>query len=332
MAVPVPDPAALIDRQKLWAGYLAQGWPRLNIPAIPWVSAAAAVGNVTRENNARSVTTGALDHGSNGGFQWRLGRLTEMQAWCTTNFGTWEAIEPQAAFFAFECMRDYIALWADLIAGTERVETLTLNICDVFERPSVEGRVPDIRIGFAKAFLAAVPAPVSAPTPQPAPIPAPTPAPAPPIYIPTPIPAPARPTPAPSLPVPAAPGGAITLDPVAQAVIDAFAQSVVNAFFARIGGAISSLVAAHPIAAPAPSPPLASAIASELLPQLANALYPAPQQAIDPVSIAAALAKELQPILAPQLTPVIDAASLVEQIVAGLAAKQAAPTTGAKAA
>src|SRR5271166_1427496 len=105
------DPSVLLERQLMLANYLSVGWPTLNLPGLPRVSVAAIVGNASQENQCRSVTEGAKDHGSDGLFQWRLDRLTAMQAWCGAHFKAgWEAIEPQAAFFAYECKRDYPGL------------------------------------------------------------------------------------------------------------------------------------------------------------------------------------------------------------------------------
>jgi len=150
----VTDPATLLERQLMLANYLSVGWPTLDLPGLPRASVAAIVGNATQENQCRSVTEGAKDHGSDGLFQWRLDRLTTMQAWCEAHFKAgWQAIGPQAAFFCFECKRDYPALWADLVGGTKPLETLVADICDLYERPSAAGRVLDIRIGYATAFL-----------------------------------------------------------------------------------------------------------------------------------------------------------------------------------
>jgi len=138
------------------ANYLTVGWPTLDLPGLPRASVAAIVGNATQENQCRSTTEGAKDHGSDGLFQWRLDRLTIMQAWCNANFKAgWQAIEPQAAFFCFECKRDCLGLWDDLVAGVKTLDTLTANICDEYERPSVAGRVLDTRIGYAAAFMKA---------------------------------------------------------------------------------------------------------------------------------------------------------------------------------
>lgn len=165
------DPANLIDRQTQLANFLVAGWPALEIPGLPPVSAAAAVGNGTQENNCRSVTVGTKDHGSDGIFQWRLDRLTNMQAFGVKNFGTWESIEAQAAYFSFECKGYYKPLWLDLAAGTKSLTTLTANICDQYERPAAESAALDARIKYATDFMAVwkpEPPVVVPPTPAPA--------------------------------------------------------------------------------------------------------------------------------------------------------------------
>lgn len=169
----IPDPPTLFGRQRELGDYLVKGWPALDIPGLPKVSAAAAVGNATQENQCRSVTLGAKDHGSDGLFQWRLDRLSAMQSFANANFGSWQSIEAQAAFFAYECMKDYPSLWSDLHNGTKSLATLTANICDQFERPAAAYAMLDARIKYAADFLnvwtTVVPAPASPPAPSPQP-------------------------------------------------------------------------------------------------------------------------------------------------------------------
>jgi hypothetical protein len=110
----------------------------------PLVSAAAIVGNATQENMCLPTTTGPKDHGSDGALQWRAERLVELQA-----VPNWDTLKAQAAFTIHELKRDYKALEADLRAGTKSLATLTANFVDVFERPSIEGRVLDTRIKYA---------------------------------------------------------------------------------------------------------------------------------------------------------------------------------------
>jgi hypothetical protein len=49
--------------------------------------------------------------------------------------------------------QQYDVLKADLKAGAKSLETLTINFCDAFERPSAAGRKPDKRIGYAHDCL-----------------------------------------------------------------------------------------------------------------------------------------------------------------------------------
>lgn len=324
-----PDPAALIDRQKLLANSLSVGWPDLNIPGLPWISCAAAVGNATQENDCKSVTTGALDHGSNGLFQWRdsgtgsAARLSNMETWCTTNFGTWQAIEPQAAFMSYECMTEYKTLWADLMGGKQSLATLTLNFCDQYEKPSAAGRVPDTRIGYANTFIAAAPAPTVMPAPVPAPTPTPTPIPMP-MPVPTPAPAPAQP----------APGGVSAMNPATLAALLQLLQQlaanpvILNLIVQLMGPLVQSLVtalatqAASVVANATPTAPAASA------PSATPASTSAP--VIDPVALAESLAQTLLPKLLPALTPApaLDVTALATTLASMLTQHQT--STGAK--
>jgi hypothetical protein len=135
----------LADRQKEFAGYFVEA-------GYPVKSAAAIGGNGTRENLCLPTTQGAKDHGSDGALQWRLGRLTELQA-----MPAWDTLKTQAAFTIRELQRDYKALEADLRAGVKSIATLTMNFCDAFERPSPDGRVPDARIKAANDCFALFP-------------------------------------------------------------------------------------------------------------------------------------------------------------------------------
>jgi hypothetical protein len=178
------DPATLIDRQIQLANFLVAGWPKLDIPGLPPISAAAAVGNATQENQCYSVTMGTLDHGSNGLFQWRdstVPRLTNMQAFGVKWFGVWESIEAQAAYFSFDCKGNYKDLWADLIAGSKGLATLTANIMAIYEAPAAASAMLDARIKFSTVFMNAwTPTPIAMPVPQPLVVPMPTPLPSPP--------------------------------------------------------------------------------------------------------------------------------------------------------
>ena len=157
MTTAVPDPVTLLERQNALAEFLQRGWPQLQIPGIPRVSAAAAVGNATQENACRSVTVGPKDHGSDGLFQWRLDRLTAMLSYCNRNFGTWQSIEAQAAFFVDECMSNYPNLWFDLTHGSKPLATLTANIMEFYERPAEGSEMLDNRIKYAREWLTTTP-------------------------------------------------------------------------------------------------------------------------------------------------------------------------------
>ncbi len=163
---------ALADRQKEFCSYF--------MPAYPMRSAAVFGGNATQENLCQPVTAGAKDHGSDGTLQWRVERLTGpdgLQPWCAAQGIPWDTLKSQALFTMHELDQpQYAALKADLHAGAKSLETLTLNFCDAFERPSAAGRVPTDRIRYAHDCLAilmrdvpvaSVPAPVPAPLPIP---------------------------------------------------------------------------------------------------------------------------------------------------------------------
>ena len=105
----------LAERQKEFADYFV-------VAGYPPVSAAAIAGNGTQENSCLPTTAGAKDHGSDGVLQWRLGRLSKLQA-----MPYWDTLKAQAAFVILELQAkpgsqyfdmDYHALEADLRAGT----------------------------------------------------------------------------------------------------------------------------------------------------------------------------------------------------------------------
>ena len=140
---------SLLDRQKELAGYLVDGgWPL--------VSAAASVGNATQENLCLPVTKGAKDHGSDGLYQWRLGRLDDLKSWAANKGLDWSLMKTQAAFHQYEVARDYKALDAELKAGVKPIETLTANICFVYERPAAQYANLDARIRYARDTCAAM--------------------------------------------------------------------------------------------------------------------------------------------------------------------------------
>jgi hypothetical protein len=137
------------DRQKEFCSYF--------MPAYPMRSAAAIGGNATQENLCQPVTTGAKDHGSDGVLQWRLDRLAGrdgLQPWCAAQGIPWDTLKSQALFTMHELDQpQHAVLKADLKAGAKSLETLTINFCDAFERPSAAGREPDKRIGYARDCL-----------------------------------------------------------------------------------------------------------------------------------------------------------------------------------
>jgi hypothetical protein len=141
--------STLAERQAEWCGYF--------MPAFPMRSAAVIGGNATQESLCQPVTVGAKDHGSDGTLQWRLERLDGpdgLKAWCAASGLAWDTLKGQALFTMHELLQpQYTALLADLRAGTKSLETLTLNFCDAFERPSAAGREADKRIAYSHACL-----------------------------------------------------------------------------------------------------------------------------------------------------------------------------------
>jgi Phage tail lysozyme len=169
---------ALADRQSEFCSALMVGSLALGLPGLPMRSAAAIGGNGTQENLCQPVTLGAKDHGSDGVLQWRLDRLDGpdgLHAWCAANGLPWDTLACQALFTLHELTQpQYAVLAADLRAGAKSLETLTLNFCDAYERPSAEGRVPDLRIKYAHDCLTilmrdAAPGPFPVPLPSPPP-------------------------------------------------------------------------------------------------------------------------------------------------------------------
>jgi hypothetical protein len=272
------DPSTLIDRQTLLGNYLVQGWPELAIPGIPAVSAAAAVGNASQENNAKSVTTGALDHGSNGLFQWRdsgsgsAARLSNMEAFGNKWFGTWQSIEAQAAFFSYECKGWFKSLWADLVAGTKSLDTLTANIMVEYEAPAAAYAMLDKRLGYAESFMKAW-KPTSVPTTAIGPSLAPV------VPVPTPQPTISQPPVIPPAPL----GVTFTMDPALIAALAPIVESLAAGLFRALITQLSATTSgATPVAtAPAAAPAvdlgsLVTSLAPLLAAEMAKLIPPAP--------------------------------------------------------
>ena len=149
--------STLADRQAEFCSWLIAGSSPLSLVGLPMRSGAAIGGNGTQENLCQPVTLGAKDHGSDGVLQWREERLAGpdgLQPWCASKGLAWDTLKSQAFFTLHELTQPkYAALLADLEAGTKTLETLTLDFCDAFERPSEAGRAPDKRIQYAHDCL-----------------------------------------------------------------------------------------------------------------------------------------------------------------------------------
>jgi hypothetical protein len=141
--------STLADRQAEFCGYFT--------PYFHLRGAAAIGGNATQESLVTPVTVGIKDHGSDGSMQWRAERLTGpdgLQPWCAGQNIPWDTLRSQALFVMHELDHpQYASLRADLKAGTKSLETLTLNFCDAYERPSAAGREADKRIAYAHSCL-----------------------------------------------------------------------------------------------------------------------------------------------------------------------------------
>lgn len=159
--------STLAERQAEFCSYLST--------VLPMRSCAAIGGNGTQESLCQPVTLGPKDHGSDGVLQWRLERLTGPDGlipYCQAHGIPWDTLKSQA-FFTLHELTDpkYAVLLADLKAGTKSLETLTLNFCDAFERPSAAGRQADKRIAYAHDCLAIMMRDVPGPFPVPVPSP-----------------------------------------------------------------------------------------------------------------------------------------------------------------
>jgi hypothetical protein len=164
----------LLARQKEFTGYLVVGFPEFALKGLPIKSACAVTGNATQENNVEPVTKGALDHGSDGALQWRLSRLdgpTGLRGWAGAHGIPWDTLRTQAAFFLYECARDYQGLIFDLQQGSKSLETLTANVMAIYERPAKQYAALDARIAAARKTYAAMASAQPAPTPPPVPAP-----------------------------------------------------------------------------------------------------------------------------------------------------------------
>lgn len=173
---------SLLDRQKEVTGYLMDGVPELGLRGWPLSGACAVTGNFSQENLCKAVTTGPLDHNSQGLAQWRLGRLTELMSWSKKNFGgrddAWMSLRAQCAFTLYETARDYPGLDAELRKGLAGVKPedvrrvldfKTAEFCWVFERPK---RGPTAGLANRQKHAASVfqlmdTAPAPAPAPEP---------------------------------------------------------------------------------------------------------------------------------------------------------------------
>ena len=145
---PIDVDAAFYARQSEWGSNLIAG-------GLPAISVCAAVGNCSEENRAEAVTKGVKDHGSDGGFQWRLTRLDGpegLKPWCAAQGMPWYTIASQAKFFLWECRTKYPDLWRDLVEGVKKIETLTANIMAEYEMPAAQYAALDVRIGYALGF------------------------------------------------------------------------------------------------------------------------------------------------------------------------------------
>ena len=146
----------LLDRQKEYTRHLMAGFPDLELKGMPLVSACAWTGNASQENLVRPVTIGPKDHGSDGVLQWRLDRLDGprgLKGWSAALGMDWKTLKTQAAFTLWELYNDprYITLAKDLLEGKKKIETLTANICWIYERPNKAAAHLDKRISHAKS-------------------------------------------------------------------------------------------------------------------------------------------------------------------------------------
>ena len=135
---------------------------------------AACTGNFCRESGPTLPTAfrkAHLDHGSNGLAQWRGSRLDDYMDFVQAKhpeivsaddneaalWAQYGRLDYQCAFVAQEMRNAYPALWRKLLAGGD-VASLTADVCWQYERPNRALSGIDLRISYAKAIAAAMPA------------------------------------------------------------------------------------------------------------------------------------------------------------------------------
>ncbi len=119
--------------------------------------ASAIAGNGMLESGARTINPSR--DGSDGFLQWRnapgVARLTALKNFSAHSSLDWTSLNAQCQFAIHECQTDFPQLWALQNTGRS-VATLTMDWCDIYERPAPSGRVPDIRIKYATEVFAAL--------------------------------------------------------------------------------------------------------------------------------------------------------------------------------
>lgn len=146
----------LLERQREYTSWLEKGFPELDLKGLSLVGACAIAGNGSVENQAKPVTLGPKDHGSDGILQWRLDRLDGprgLKGWSAALGLPWDTLKTQAAFTLWELYSDgrYAPLARDLQEGKKKIETLTANFCWIYERPNKALAHLDKRISHAKS-------------------------------------------------------------------------------------------------------------------------------------------------------------------------------------
>ena len=173
----VVPPAATLTTAQLkvaqdMCGYLTTPAANLHLTPIPVNSAIAACGNAAQESGFDPTVLG--DGGvSYGLFQWQGSRLVNLRNWCQVNGLDSASVLGQCMFFLYELPTgDGMGADAAWITDTSNngqptrsLETLTADICQYYERPSV----PDLdnRINYAhqvQAYLNLGPPPGPTPT------------------------------------------------------------------------------------------------------------------------------------------------------------------------